>query len=140
MDGLSIAASIIAVVDVSVKVISLCSQYSKTVANSHADASRLAERVKRLKITLDDAQALIASEPGGSLSTSRQLLDQLAVCRTVLQNLQEKLERAVAHQGKRRFWLRALKWPFTKDEIDALIISLEGYRSSIMDGLQLDQT
>ncbi|KAJ3474576.1 hypothetical protein NLG97_g9783 [Lecanicillium saksenae] len=85
-DGVSIAASIVAVVDVSVKIITLCSQYSKAVANAGADIAHLETLVKGLKTTLGRAQALIEALQGASLSTSQDLPEQLAGCRSTLQN------------------------------------------------------
>ncbi|KAJ4161659.1 uncharacterized protein LMH87_007685 [Akanthomyces muscarius] len=140
MDGLSVAASIIAVVDVSVKIITLCSQYSRAVVNAKADIARLATLLKGLRTTLDHAKALIEAPQGASLSTSHDLQEQLAGCQSTLQELNEKLELGVARASKRRFWVRALKWPFGHGEIEALMSLLERYHGRIMDGLQVDQT
>lgn len=140
MDGLSVAASVIAVVDVSVKVITLCSQYSKAVANASADISRLEILVKGLKTTLDHAEALVKTPQGASLSTSHDLQDQLAGCQSTLQQLHHKLDMGVARQAKRYVWIRALKWPFSHGEIEATMSTIERYHRRIMDGLQVDQT
>ncbi|KAM3542718.1 hypothetical protein ARSEF1564_004378 [Beauveria bassiana] len=140
MDGLSVAASVIAVVDVSVKVITLCSQYSKAVANASADISRLEKLLKGLKTTLDHAEALIKAPQGASLSTSQNLQEQLTACHSTLQKLHDKLDGGVARQTKHRLWTRALKWPFSRDEIDSMVSTLEHCHRRIMDGLLIDQT
>ncbi|PQK11655.1 hypothetical protein BB8028_0003g02790 [Beauveria bassiana] len=140
MDGLSVAASVIAVVDVSVKVITLCSQYSKAVANASADISRLETLLKGLKTTLDHAEALIKAPQGASLSTSQNLQEQLTACHSTLQKLHDKLDGGVARQTKHRLWTRALKWPFSRDEIDSMVSTLEHCHRRIMDGLLIDQT
>ncbi|KAM3525713.1 hypothetical protein MY4038_007178 [Beauveria bassiana] len=140
MDGLSVAASVIAVVDVSVKVITLCSQYSKAVANASADISRLETLLKGLKTTLDHAEALIKAPQGASLSTSQNLQEQLTACNSTLQKLHDKLDGGVARQTKHRLWTRALKWPFSRDEIDSMVSTLEHCHRRIMDGLLIDQT
>lgn len=140
MDGLSVAASVIAVVDVSVKIITLCSQYSKAVANASADIYRLETMVKGLKTTLDHAEALIKAPQGASLSTSHDLQDQLAGCRSTLQQLYHRLDIGISRRAKRRFWIRALKWPFSHGEIEATMSTIERYHRRIMDGLQVDQT
>ncbi|KAM3481256.1 hypothetical protein MY8738_004608 [Beauveria namnaoensis] len=140
MDGLSVAASVIAVVDVSVKVLTLCSQYSKAVANASADISRLETLLKGLKTTLDHAEALIKAPQGASLSTSQNLQEQLTACHSTLQKLHDKLDGGVARQTKHRLWTRALKWPFSRDEIDSMVSTLEHYHRRIMDGLLIDQT
>ncbi|KAM0739303.1 hypothetical protein ACQRIT_007040 [Beauveria bassiana] len=140
MDGLSVAASVIAVVDVSVKVITLFSQYSKAVANASADISRLETLLKGLKTTLDHAEALIKAPQGASLSTSQNLQEQLTACHSTLQKLHDKLDGGVARQTKHRLWTRALKWPFSRDEIDSMMSTLEHCHRRIMDGLLIDQT
>ncbi|KAM3456411.1 hypothetical protein MY3296_001690 [Beauveria thailandica] len=140
MDGLTAAASVIAVVDVSAKVIILCSKYSKAVANASADISRLETLLKGLKTTLDHAEALIKSPQGASLSTSQILQEQLTACHSTLQKLHDKLDAGVARQTKHRRRIRALKWPFSHDEIDSMMSTLEGCHRTIMNGLQIDQT
>ncbi|KAK8143532.1 hypothetical protein G3M48_007092 [Beauveria asiatica] len=137
MDGLSLAASVITV---SVKVITLCSQYSKAVANASADISRLETLLKGLKTTLDHAEALIKAPQGASLSTSQDLQEQLTACHSTLQKLHGKLDGGVARQTKHRLWTRALKWPFSHDEIDSMMSALERCHRRIMDGLLIDQT
>ncbi|KAJ6781734.1 hypothetical protein PWT90_05231 [Aphanocladium album] len=140
MDGLSVAASVIAVVDLSVKVITLCSQYSKAVANAPAEISRLNTLVKGLKTTLDGAEALIKSPQGASLSTSHTLRDQLVGCQSTLQELHDRLGAGVTARPKRRLWSRALKWPFSRGEVEATMATIERHHRIIMDGLQVDQT
>jgi hypothetical protein len=53
MDGLSGAASVIAVVDISAKVASLCFQYSVAVKDVKADIERLLGKVKDVKNVLE---------------------------------------------------------------------------------------
>lgn len=139
MDGLSVAANVVAVIDVSVKVITLCSQYSKAVANARADIARLTTMVKGLKTTVDHVKALLEAPQGKSLSTSQSLQDQLAASQSILQELHNKLQPGLAASGSRRFWIRALKWPFSHGEIEAIMSKLEQYHRRIMDGLQIDQ-
>ncbi|KAJ2965387.1 hypothetical protein NQ176_g10643 [Zarea fungicola] len=125
MDGLSVAANVVAVIDVSVKVITLCSQYSKAVANARADIARLTTMVKGLKTTVDHVKALLEAPQGKSLSTSQSLQDQLAASQSILQELHNKLQPGLAASGSRRFWIRALKWPFSHGEIEAIMSKLE---------------
>lgn len=40
----------------------------------------------------------------------------------------------------RRFGLRALKWPFSRMEMESVIANLERCEQTIMLGLQVDQT
>lgn len=139
MDGLSVAASVIAVVDVSAKILVLCSQYYKAVAGARADISRLQTQLQGIKTTLEHAKALVESPQGASLTTSRDLQNQLSECHSVLQTLASKLE-AGTDKAKRRAWLRSLKWPFSSKETEGTLLTLERYHRRIMDGLQIDQT
>jgi hypothetical protein len=52
MDGISGAASIIAVVDISAKIASLCFQYSVAVKNAKEDIKRLQGKVNDIKDVL----------------------------------------------------------------------------------------
>jgi hypothetical protein len=53
MDGFSGAASVIAVVDVSAKVASLCYQYSIEVKHAKDDIERLHQKVNEIKNILE---------------------------------------------------------------------------------------
>ena len=59
MDGLSGAASIIAVIDVSAKIISLCFQYSNAVRNSRNDIERLQKKVSNIKDVFEQVEQLL---------------------------------------------------------------------------------
>lgn len=139
MDGLSAAASVIAVVDVSAKVLILCSQYYKAVASARADIGRLQGQVQGIKTTLDHARDLIESPQGVSLSTSRDLEKQLGECKAILERLHDELQTS-AHKAKHLAWIRSLKWPFSSKQVLATIESLERHHRQIMDGLLVDQT
>jgi hypothetical protein len=56
MDGLSGAASIIAVVDISAKVASLCFQYSLAVKDAKNDITRLQRKVGDVKGVLENTK------------------------------------------------------------------------------------
>lgn len=152
MEGLGAAASIIAVVDLSVKVVTLCSQYSAAVSGAREDISRVSAQVSGLRTTLEHAAKLIDAEqqqshntPAGGghrhhLATSRDLLDQVQRCRAELQKLEAKLRPSGSRKVMGKFGLRALKWPFGQREVLDIVASLERFQDNIMRGLQIDQT
>lgn len=140
MDGASAVASIIAVLDASVKVITLCSQYSAAVVSARADITRLETQVISLKTCLDHAKALIEASDNLTLPASRELVDQLQGCQVAMQELQAKLGPSASRKAMRRFGARALMWPFSHGELEAKLSILERYQRRIMDGLQIDQT
>lgn len=139
MDGLSVAASVIAVVDISVKVVTSLSKYSAAVTNARDEISSLEREINGLKTTLGHAQSLISAQ-GGLLPSSRDLKDHLAGCLSMLQKLDHKLEHKADGRGKRKFWVRALKWPFSREEIESAVTALDKYNKRITDGLLIDNT
>jgi hypothetical protein len=59
MDGVGPAASVIAVIDRSAKVVSLCFQYLNEVNDAKSDIERLRGELDILKIVLEDARQLL---------------------------------------------------------------------------------
>ncbi|KAJ4235454.1 hypothetical protein NW757_013525 [Fusarium falciforme] len=140
MEGLGVAANIIAVVDLSAKVATLCLQYSKEVSSARADIERLRTQVEHLEITLRAAQRLVEGTKGQSLLTSQELVGSFRNCIADLERLEKKLGPNAARPRMRRFGFRALKWPFNSKEIDQLLASLDRHEKAILLGLQIDQT
>lgn len=54
MDGLSVAASITSVINLSIKVAALCIQYSVAVKNARGDAQRLQTKADSIEQTFKD--------------------------------------------------------------------------------------
>jgi hypothetical protein len=140
MDGLSGAASIIAVVDISAKVASLCFQYSVAVKNANTDIERLRKKVTDIKNVLDVVQRLLDKQDKSQLLTTRKLLDSLKECHQQLQGLKAQLEPGKGRKVMQRFGFRALKWPFTSKEMEKIVVSLEQYEHTFTLALQVDQT
>ncbi|KAF4951309.1 hypothetical protein FGADI_7507 [Fusarium gaditjirri] len=139
-EAVGLAASIIAIVELSAKVGKLCVQYSTAAGNARADISRLQSRLKDLNVCLEAAQRLLDDPKNSSLATSRSLIDSLDACRTELAEIQHKLDPGSARKAMRRFGLRALKWPFDSKEISNVVSNLEHYKQTITLCLQVDQT
>ncbi|KAG5760717.1 hypothetical protein H9Q72_011170 [Fusarium xylarioides] len=135
-----LAASIIAIIELSAKVGKLCVQYSTAAGNARADISRLQSRLKDLNVCLEAAQRLLNDPKNSKLATSRSLVDSLNSCRIELEEVQDKLDPGSARTAMRRFGLRALKWPFDSKETSAVVSNLEHYKQTITLCLQVDQT
>lgn len=141
MEGLGVAANVIAVVDLSTKVATLCFQYSKEVAGARGDIERLASQVQQLGTAIRAAQHLVEGTRGQSLPTSRSLLESIRACSTDLERLDNTLDSSYRRKSRmRRLGLRALKWPFSSKEVDQAISSLQRHEKTIVFGLQIDQT
>jgi hypothetical protein len=140
MDGLSGAASVIAVVELSAKLASRCWQYSLAVKNAKEDIERLQGEVSRIGDVLGGVQKLFDGPEKVRLLTSQKLSDSLKECDVLLQELNSRLEPSNTRKAMSRRGVRALKWPFTSKEVEKIVASLERYGQDFSLALQVDQT
>ncbi|KAF2732279.1 hypothetical protein EJ04DRAFT_470504, partial [Polyplosphaeria fusca] len=144
MDGLSGAASVIAVVDISAKVVSLCYKYSVEVKHAKDDIERLRRKVNDTKNVLEKLQQLLDKQGKSHLPTINTLLDPLQRCSQELKELEATLQAKLEPSGRRkamqRVGLRALKWPLTSKEVEKTVYNLEKYGHTFSLALQVDQT
>jgi hypothetical protein len=140
MDGLSGAASVIAVVDISAKIISLCYQYSVAVKDAKDDIERVRRKVSDITHVLEKIKQLLDSQDKTRLSTTQGLFDSLKQCLSELKSLERKLDLGKTRKNMSRFGLRALKWPFSSKQVDKIVSDLEGYEQTFSLALQVDQT
>ncbi|KAI9776915.1 MAG: hypothetical protein M1839_009157, partial [Geoglossum umbratile] len=140
MDGLSGAASIIAVVNLSATIASRCLQYSIAVKNAKEDIRSLQREVSRIRDVLGGAEELLGGPGELRLLTSQKLSDLLQECFVQLEELNRRLELSNTRKAMSRFGVRALKWPFTSKEVEKIIADLEGYKRTFSLALQVDQT
>ena len=144
MDGLSAAASIIAVVQISEEVVSRSSRYYKAVKNAKSDIDSLLKELSGLKTVIERVQQLLKGPNGARLWTSQPLHDGLEGCSLKLQELEKKLKEKLnpGMDGKimSRIGFRALKWPFEREEVDSIIQTIKQYRDMLYDSLNVDRT
>ncbi|KAH7168414.1 kinesin light chain 3 [Fusarium sp. MPI-SDFR-AT-0072] len=136
MEGLGVVANIIAVVDLSTKVATLCFQYSKEVSSARADIERLRKQVQNLATALQATQRLVEGNKGLELSTSQDLIGSFRTCTADLKQVEKKLDLNPLRTTMRRYGFRALKWPFNSKEVDQLLTNLEHHEKTILLGLQ----
>jgi hypothetical protein len=140
MDGLSAAANVIAVVDISAKIASLCFQYSVAVKNAKEDIGRLQRKVNDIKDVLGEIKQLLDGRDKTRLSATHKLLESLKECFLQLEELKTQLEPGKTRKAMSRFGVRALKWPFTSKEVEKIVASLERYEQTFSLAFQVDQT
>jgi hypothetical protein len=140
MDGLSIAASVIAVVDASVKVTALCSQYIAAVKNAKKDVERIQRKVGDINHIAKGIQKLLDGPNKARLSTTHGLFESLEQCRQQLEHLEEQLKPGEIRKAMSRIGFRDLKWPFTSKQVKDTLSTLEAYEQSFTQALQVDQT
>jgi hypothetical protein len=140
MDVLSVAANIIAVVELSAKVASLCAQYCSSVKNAKEDITRLQGVVENLNDVFKDCHNLLDGPHGPKLESSQKLRNALKESSSYLNNLASKLELGRGRKTMSRLGMRALQWPFTSKEVDRIISGLKQSKENVTLAMQIDQT
>lgn len=140
MDGLSTAASIIAVIDISAKIASLCFQYSVAVKDAGKDIERLQKKATDLENVLRRVNQLLDGRGKTKLSAAHDLTSSLNGCFLQLEDLRTRLDPGKTRKTKSRLGVRALKWPFSSKEVEKLVVDLEKYEQTFVLALQVDQT
>ena len=118
MDGLSAAASVVAVVQIAAEIAKLCGGYLHDVKRARQDI----ERMKAKALALQDVLELLNNSPESN--TNKAAVQR---CFDDLNSLKEKLEPKGRHASTKRFWMRALNWPFLSKEADKTMKALESY-------------
>lgn len=139
-EALGIASSVIAVVDLSAKVFSLCLQYSREVKNTKDDIERLRKEVAAFQDTTKELKALIEGPLGRELKASQQLESAIEDGYLTLRKLEQRLQPSTGRKTMSRFGMRALKWPFESKGVEGTIQNLEHCRGIISLALNIDQT
>lgn len=139
MDGLSAAASVTAIINISVQVASLCFQYSVAVKDARKDIDRLNKKVTDIKSVLEEVRQLLDRHDKTRLSTTYKLSDSLKECHQQLQGLKAQLEPGKTRKLMRRIGVQDLKWPFTNKRIEQMVAGLEKYEQTFSLALQVDQ-
>lgn len=140
MEAVGGTASVIAIVNLSAKLFVLCSEYITAVSKAPAEISSFRERVKSLETVAQHASRLLKSPDGRLLSTSSELENALQRCENELNQVHGRLAPSTKRKAMRRIGFRALKWPFKRGEVEAIIASLTTYQYTITNALQIDQT
>jgi hypothetical protein len=99
MDGLSAAASVIAVVDMSAKITSLCFQYSIAIKGMKNDIKRLQRKVGEIRGILEKIKQLLDGRDKAWLSTTSELSNSLKEYFRELEELKTELESRKARKA-----------------------------------------
>jgi hypothetical protein len=145
MEGLGVAASVIAVVDFSAKIASICSQYIKDVKNAENDVQRLLQEVNKLGAIAGDIDKLLSGPTATRLKSSQKLQaglrDSLCKFRALerkLEKLEQKLRPERRHKFKARLGFTALRWPLSSQEMEKDVQEIAHYTQTLSLALQHD--
>ncbi|KAL6406364.1 vegetative incompatibility protein HET-E-1 [Ilyonectria robusta] len=140
MEGLGVAANVIAVVELSVNVIRQCAQYAQDVKHAKDDKARLSQEATHLHLALKNADSLLNSPQGARLKGSRVLFVATGNSEAQLRRLDELLASGQTTKSGRKASLDAMTWPFQCKEVETLIHGLRRCTEAISSALQVDQT
>lgn len=140
MEALGIATNILAIIELSAKVASVCLQYSKGVKNARADIDRLFTEVNNLENVAKSFHELLESSHADKLKISQQLFVTIENSRSHLQELEQKLHSKTARKAMSRLGVRALKFPFQSKDIEKILKDISACTQTISLALQVDQT
>lgn len=136
MEVVGAAAGVLALIEASLKVSSLCAEYYSHVKNAKKEVGRFNQEVKAFINVLQDLDKLVQNPRAARLFAS--LDKNIKSCSLHLQHLQKKLEPGKNRMALRR--IRALKWPFESKELEKEIGELERYKSTFNVALGTNQT
>ncbi|KAL4949059.1 hypothetical protein BDW69DRAFT_198408 [Aspergillus filifer] len=143
MEPLSCAASVIAIIQLTGSIATICGGYIKEVKDAREDVTSLQQGITSLLEIVKKLKELVQSQDGRELSTSQILINDTAGCMSVLTLLREKIDpenTRKSTKAMRKFGLRALKWPLKRAELERTLQNLERFKSLFTLTLQVDQT
>ncbi|KAJ5359769.1 hypothetical protein N7517_008960 [Penicillium concentricum] len=140
MDGLSSAANVIAVIQLTGTLVKLCGGYIREVKDARDEILGLQQAIASLQGTLQELQMFIRSNDAKKLPASSQLVSDSTDCLTDLQALEARLNPRKGKRLMRTLGLRALKWPLKRSEVEGVIQKTERYKSLFILSLSVDQT
>lgn len=135
MAELGVAASVIAVIQLTSQIVLLLGQYGNRVKSARDDISRLHIQLHSVAEISKAAQQLLEEQNNERLKTSHKLHVHF---RDIQARLQE-LEREFNRSGTQTAIGRILTWPFKAGKIEKLTGDLERCTQAISTALQIDQ-
>ncbi|KAF7532366.1 hypothetical protein G7054_g8043 [Neopestalotiopsis clavispora] len=134
-----IAASALAVVELSAKVVQKCTQYTQGVLGAKADIERVTGEVTGLGELAASIQQLSSKSPA-ELDTFQRLQRLLTQCQSRLTDVQAGLEPGKRQTTMTKLGLRALTWPLKSKNTEKIITDVHRLTQLLSDAMQVDQT
>ncbi|KAI1052917.1 hypothetical protein LB506_009967 [Fusarium annulatum] len=130
IEGLSIVANVIAVVDLSLKVISWCSKYAQDVKDSSDDRARLLQAAITLHYESGKIHGLLSGKRSHKLKESQKLAQAMGSSEVQLREIESLLSDKTN--------CSTLKWPLRKERVESAIRNIENATKTLLELLQID--
>ena len=139
MEAIGVVASIIAVIQLSQAVVTLCYAYQAGVKNAPKDMVRIIDEVKSLQSVLEQLVELIENADDATRSSILNLLctpdGPINKCMSELEGLRE----IVAPGSGLKETKRKITWPFKEKEIRRALDTIERQKATVSIVLTTDQ-
>lgn len=132
--------TIVGVVTASRTILSLLSTYFSDVKDAREDVKRFSKEVEDIHSILQKVEAIAKGPDAARQPGSGPALTAIEQSFSHIKELEEKLNPKTRQKIMKRVGLRALKWPFTKEQVTDYITKLERCKSSLNLALNADQT
>lgn len=139
MDGLSTAASVIAVIQLTGNIVKICGSYVQEVKDARNEILAIQQAVTGLERVLQQLKELLQGPSAPKLSISQTIDGDITKCSLSLASLEKKIDGGRRQKGVRRLGLRALGRPLKIAEVEKVVSDLERYKSSFTLCLMIDQ-
>jgi hypothetical protein len=139
MDGISSAASVISVIQLTGSIVKICGGYIQEMKEARGEIISLQQHVAGLTGILEKLLELFCRTPGTEPSTAQTMVNATTECLAMLGVLKKKIDPGGKGKAMSKLGLRALKWPLKRAEVDKVIRDIERYKSLFTLSLQVDQ-
>lgn len=140
MEGVSAAASVFGVIQLTGSIVKICGGYLQEMKNAREDIIALQRSITGLEGTVRKLIEFLQGPHATKLPTSSLLVHNVTDCLSDLEALKNQLDPGSGKGMMRRLGFRAFKWPLKRTEVEKIIHGLERHKSSFILSLQIDQT
>ena len=123
--------TILAVSTASLKVSTLLWKYYSDVKDAKDDIQRLAREAEAFRQILEKLKTLGQGQSQTRLLATSSFIEAMQQSLSIFKKLEERLDPGTGTKAMRRFGIRALKWPLTRNEVDKLVKNLEGFKATL---------
>lgn len=131
MDGLSAAASATAVIQITGSICSILRKYYQGVRDARQDIDALHKAVRTLALIVAEIRHMVECK------TIPEPQDLLKDCEADLTVLKSEIGPPLEHKARYRY-LRFLRWPLKKSEVEERVAIIERHKSSLSMFLDLE--
>ena len=134
--GLAVAASVIAVIQISEQVITACIQYYRTAKDAKADIQAVINVVGGLKTTLENLKMILDETEEDELPHLKSLDKPLEACCGAIDRLAQKLgvnvDRNTDTEKLKFTFTKRIMWPWKEKEVNKVLETIERHKSTFI--------